>query len=502
MTKTRLLAAASFALMLGAGMASAQNLRIGLAEDPDVLDPHLARTFVGRIVFASLCDKLVDIDTNLKIVPQLATSWSYTEDGKELTFKLRQGVVFHDGEPFNAEALKFNIDRAKNVQGSFRKAEIAAVDRVEVIDAYTAKMVLSAPFSPLLAQLSDRAGMMISPKAATEAGDKFGQKPVCSGPFKFVERVQQDRIVVEKFDGYWDKANIHVQRVTYLPIIDSTVRLANLQAGQLDLIERTAPTDLDKVRKDNRLKLAAITSLGYQGITINLGNGPRANNPLGQNVRIRQALELAIDRAALNQVVFSGEYEVGNQPVPPGNPYYVKKHPAPKRDVAKARELLKAAGHPNFAFDLMIPNDDLQQRVGQVIQSMGREVGFDIKLVATEFATALNNQTKGDFTAFLIGWSGRSDPDGNINVFVLCNAPLNEGKYCDAEADKALNEARAIGDPAKRLAAFERAADRYMPALARIYLYHVKWFNTHSTKLAGFTAHPDGLIRLQGIKLQ
>lgn len=502
MTRTRLLAATSFALMLGASMASAQHLRIGLAEDPDVLDPHLARTFVGRIVFASLCDKLVDIDTNLKIIPQLATSWSYTEDGKELTFKLRQGVTFHDGEPFNAEALKFNIDRAKNVTGSFRKAEIAAVDRVEVIDPYTAKMVLSVPFSPLLSQLSDRAGMMISPKAAREAGDKFGQKPVCSGPFKFVERVQQDRIVVEKFDGYWDKANVHVQRVTYLPIIDSTVRLANLQAGQLDLIERTAATDLDKVRKDNRLKLSAVTSLGYQGITINLGNGPRANNPLGQDVRIRQALELSIDRAALNQVVFSGEFEVGNQPVPPGNPYYIKKYPAPKRDVAKARELLKAAGHANFAFDLMVSNDDIGQRVGQVVQSMAREAGFDIKLVATEFATALNNQTKGDFTAFLIGWSGRSDPDGNINVFVLCGAALNEGKYCDAEADKALNEARAVGDPAKRLAAFERAADRYMPALPRIYLYHVKWFNTHTTKLAGFTAHPDGLIRLQGVKLQ
>jgi peptide/nickel transport system substrate-binding protein len=502
MKKTHLFTAAALALVLGSAAASAQALRIGLAEDPDVLDPHLARTFVGRIVFASLCDKLVDIDTNLKIIPQLATAWSYTEDGKELTFKLRQGVVFHDGEPFNAEAVRFNIDRALNLPGSYRKSEIAAVKEAQVIDEHTVKLVLSVPFSPLLAQLSDRAGMMISPKAAKEAGDKFGQKPVCAGPFKFVERVQQDRIVVEKFDRYWDKDNIHLQRVAYMPIIDSTIRLANLQAGQLDLIERTAATDLEKVRKDPRLKLAAVTSLGYNGITVNLGNGPKANNPLGQDVRVRQALELSIDRDAINQVVFSGEFEVGNQPVPPGNPFYVKKHPVPKRDVAKARELLKAAGHANFAFELMVPNDDIGQRVGQVVQSMAHEAGFDIKLVATEFATALTKQQQGDYAAFLIGWSGRADPDGNVNVFILCNAPLNEGKYCDAEADKALNEARATTDNAKRVAAFERAADRYMPAVQRIYLYHAKWFDTLSAKLTGFTAHPDGLIRLQGVKMQ
>ena len=502
MIKRNLFAAAAIAVALGSTAASAQVLRIGLAEDPDILDPHLARTFVGRIVFSSLCDKLVDIDVNLKIVPQLATSWSTTEDGKEVTFKLRQGVIFHDGTPFNAEAVKYNIDRAKNIQGSFRKAEIADVERVEVVDQHTAKMILSKPFSPLLAQLSDRAGMMISPKAGAEMGDKFGNKPVCSGAFKFVERVQQDRIVVEKFDGYWNKANIHFDRITYLPIIDTTVRLANLQSGQLDLIERTAPTDLEKVRKDSRFKLSSVTGLAYNGITINLGNGPRANNPLGQDPRIREALDLSIDRKALVQVVFNGEFEPGNQPVPPTNPFYVKKYPVPGRDVAKAKELLKAAGHPNFSFDLMVTNDTIGQQVAQVIQSMAREAGFDIKLISTEFTTALNNQTKGDFTAFVIGWSGRSDPDGNINVFVMCGAPLNEGKYCDQEADKALNEARTTGDTSKRMAAFERAADRYMPARPRIYLYHDKRFFSHTAKLAGFEAHPDGLIRLTGVRFQ
>src|SRR4029077_18135854 len=140
-------------------------LRIGLAEDPDVLDPTLARTFVGRIVFAAVCDKLLDLDENLKIVPQLATAYEWSSDYKALTLKLRQGVTFHDGEKFDAAAVKFNIERHKNMAGSNRRGELAPVSSVDVIDAATVRLNLSAPFAPLLAQLADRAGMMVSPKA-------------------------------------------------------------------------------------------------------------------------------------------------------------------------------------------------------------------------------------------------------------------------------------------------------------------------------------------------
>ena len=152
-----------------------------------------------------------------------------SEDGKTVTIKLRPNVKFHDGEKFDAEAAKFSLERHLTMQGSFRRPELAAIDTVEVVDPLTIKLKLKAPFSPLIAQLTDRAGMMVSPKAAKEAGDKFGLKPVCAGPYKFVERVQQDRIVVEKFADYWNKDNVHIDSITYLPIVDSTVRLANLQ---------------------------------------------------------------------------------------------------------------------------------------------------------------------------------------------------------------------------------------------------------------------------------
>ena len=299
---------------------AAQTLRIGLAEDPDLLDPTLARSFVGRIVFASLCDKLFDIGPELDIVPQLATEWRWTDGNTGLVIKLRPGIKFHDGEPLDATAVKFSIERHLTMPGSNRKGEISAVTGVDIIDDHTVKLVLSAPFAPLLAQLTDRAGMVMSPKAALAAGENFGSHPVCAGPFKFVERVAQDRIVLERFGDYWGKDQIKLDRVVYLPIPDSTVRLANLRSGGLDMIERIAATDLDTARKDPHLKIVTITGLGYNGITINLANGERSKTPLGQDARVRHALESSIDREALNQVVFNGEFQPGNQWVPPSKP--------------------------------------------------------------------------------------------------------------------------------------------------------------------------------------
>jgi peptide/nickel transport system substrate-binding protein len=507
MTKSRARVLACFLIAVGAiasiGAASAQTLRIGLAEDPDILDPTLARTYVGRIVFAALCDKLVDIGPELEIVPQLATEWQWTDANKGLILKLRPGVKFQDGEPFDAAAVKFNIERHLSMPGSNRKGEISAVTGAEIIDDQTVKLVLSAPFAPLLAQLTDRAGMMVSPKAVEAAGEGFGSRPVCAGPFKFVERVAQDRIVLERFADYWDKQKISLERIIYLPIPDPTVRLANLRSGGLDLMERVAATDLDTVRKDSRLRLATIIGLGYTGITINLANGERSKTPLGQDARVRQAFELSIDREALNQVVFSGEFQPGNQWVAPANPYYIKELPVPGRDVTKAKALLAAAAAPNPGVELTAVNNPEALQTAQVIQAMTKESGFDIHIKATEFASSLDLASKGDFEAYLIGWSGRTDPDGNIYNFVSCKAPpaLNTSRYCVQDVDRELGAARESETRAQRLPHYRSVAEHTLKDLPIIYLYHAKLLYAATTKLSGFTPYPDGLIRPQGLRM-
>jgi peptide/nickel transport system substrate-binding protein len=490
-------------LAVWAGGAMAETtLRIGLAEDPDILDPTLARTYDGRIVFAGICDKLFDITTDLKIVPQLATGYSWSADNKALTVTLRSGVKFQDGEPMDAAAVKYSIERHLKMPGSFRKAEIGAVTSVDVVDDHTVRLSLSTPFAPLLAQLTDRAGMMVSPKAAEAAGDKFGNRPVCAGPYKFVERVAQDRIVLEKFAGYWDKDNVHIDKVIYQPIPDSTVRLANLRSGQLDFIERAAATDIKSIQREKKLQLSAIVGLGSDYITINLANGDMAKNPLGQDPRVRQALELSLDRDAINEVVFEGQFLPGNQWVSPQNPYYAKNDPAPKRDIAKAKALLREAGAPNPSFTMMVPIGPENERTAQVIQSMAKEAGFDVKLQVTEFARALDLATQGKMEAFFLGWSGRTDPDGNLYSFLTCGGPLNYGHYCNQEVEKKLDLSRTTADPAERLKHYEAIAAQAAKDEPNIYLFHRKWIYAYSPKLNGFTPIPDGLVRVKGLTLR
>ena len=495
--KTHTLVAAA---LLFAAPAFSQTLRIGLAEDPDVLDPTLARTFVGRVVFAGLCDKLFDLDEKLSIVPQLATGHQWSADNKTLTIKIRGGVTFHDGEKLDAEAVKFNLERHKTMAGSNRRGELAPVASVDVVDASTVRLNLSAPFAPLLSVLTDRAGMMVSPKAAKALGDKFATQPVCSGPFKFVERIAQDRIVLERYEGYWNKAAIHFGKVIYLPIVDSTVRLANLKSGQLDFIERAAPSDIPAIQKDKRLKVSKIVEIGYQGIDINVAKSDfAARSPL-RDPRVREALELSLDRDAIVEVVLENQANMGNQWVAPSNPWYAKSSPIPKRNVARAKALLREAGVPNPSFTLMTGTTSDAQRLAQVVQAMAKDAGFEVRIQATEFATSLNMADKGEYEAYILAWSGRADPDGNLYNFIVCKQPNNYTGYCRPEVDEMVTKARTTLDPAERRKLYEQVAAIVLKDRPKIYVYHRHWLWAYTAKLSGLRTVPDGMVRLQGLK--
>ncbi|PZU86740.1 MAG: ABC transporter substrate-binding protein [Chelatococcus sp.] len=487
-------------LTLGALPAAAQapsTLRIGLQEDPDVLDPHKARTFVGRIVFTGLCDKLLDLTPDLKIVPQLATEWSFSPDGLTLTMKLRTDARFHDGDTFDSAGAKANLERARTLPDSLRKSELASIDSIEAPDASTLVLKLKRPDATLLAQLTDRAGMMLAPKSL--AGD-VGAKPVCSGPYKFVERVQNDRIVLEKFKEHWDAANYHFDRVLYRSIPDTTVRLANLRSGELDMLERLAATDVKSAQSDKSLKVEPMPNLGYQGITVNVANGEGASQPIAKDKRIRQALSLSIDRKVLTQVVFDGLYAPVVQPFPPTSPYVSAAFPVPERDVAKAKALLKAAGHEKVSVEVFITNNPVHAQIGQVIQAMAQEAGIDLQLRSTELASQLRDQQQGKFQTSRVGWSGRADPDGNLHQFVTTKGAQNDGRYSNAEVDRLLDQARTIYDPAERKKLYDAAQAILQDELPLIYLYNETVFFALRSNISGFRISPDGMIRLAGIK--
>jgi peptide/nickel transport system substrate-binding protein len=500
MRPVRVLLVAVVLTLVASHPAVAQGvLRIGLNDDPDALDPTISRAYVGRIVFAALCDKLFDVTPDLKIVPQLATGFEWAADHRSVVLKLRPGVTFHDGEPFNAEAVRFNIDRHINTPGSFRKSEIGEITKVEVVNDLTVRLSLSEPLTPLIAALTDRAGMMVSPKAARELGDRFGTKPVCAGPYRFVERVAQGKIVLERFTGYWDKGNVHVGRVEFVPITDSTARLASLRSGDLHMIERVSPTDLAQIREDTRLKVVGVPELGFQVIRLNVANGPKSK--AFADVRVRQAVDLAIDRETLVQTVFANEYIAGNQWVSPASPYYNAKLPVRKRDVARARQLLREAGQPNFAFTLIVPPERDRQEAALVIQAMLAEAGVTMTIQTQENVTMLQAGRRGDFEAYFTFWSGRPDPDGNIYTHYTCKGAQNDPRFCNESFDALVTKARHVAEPAERKKLYDQATEILLREVPSLHLWHRRVFTGYSGKVQGFTPHPDGIIRVKGLKL-
>ena len=511
--KTLCLVLGTLLLMLLPAPAHAQKkqLVIALNQDPDILDPSLSRTYVGRIIFAQICEKLYDIDESLNIFPQLATALPAVSDGgKTVTIKLRPNVKFNDGTPFTAEAMKFSLDRHREMKGSNRRSELESVTAVEVVDPLTVRLRLKAPFSPLTAQLADRAGMPISPTADKKLGEKFGTAPVCVGPWQFVERVPQDRIVVERSPHYFDQGAVKFDRIVFRIIPDDNVRLANLRSGDIDVMHLVGATDASSLKKEGRFDVSSVTGLGYNSISINLRNKTGKTNPpgdlgtpLANDPRVREAFELSIDREALNQVAYEGQNTVGCGPISPNSVYFDKTRTCPARDVARAKKLLADAGLASgYKFEMVIVNNPQQRRVGEVIQGMAREAGFDVSLRPAEFASALKDNDDGKHQAFLIGWSGRVDPDGNIHQGQACGGSLNATLACDEKIDALLNKAREVTDVGQRRALYREAIDLIGARRNTLYLYHPNYIVAFPKALRSYKAVPDGLIRVKGTSWQ
>jgi peptide/nickel transport system substrate-binding protein len=479
-------------------------LTIGLAEDPDALDPTLARTFVGRMVFLHMCEKLYDLNARLQIVPQLAASLpSLSGDKKTMTIRIRRGVRFNDGTPLNAQAVKISLDRHRTLTGSQRASEISPITAVTVVNNFTVRLSLSARFSPLTAQLADRAGMIMSPKALSELGTRFATAPVCVGPFKFTSRTAGDRIVLDKSQFYYARSKVKLNRIVFRIITDTSARAANLRSKDINVLDRIASTDLPAIRRDKSLRVLKATSIGYQGISINIGNKnglgkPFVNvgTPLASRRALRHAFELSLDRKVINRVVFGGTVLPGCLPVPPQSPYYDARIKCPGRNLATARSLVRSTRMATpVRVQLMIGTNQVQARLGQVIQSMAEDAGFRVDLQPTEFVTALRRQDQGNYDTFAIGWSGRVDPDGNIYQFVHSKGSLNNLGWSSPRTDLLLDNARKAATTNARKTLYNAVFRTLRSELPLIYLYHDVNRHGVTANVKGVRLYGDGLIR-------
>jgi peptide/nickel transport system substrate-binding protein len=479
---------------------------VALSEEPDALDPSLASTFVGRIVFANMCEALYDTNADLEVVPQLAAELpEVSEDGLTVTIPIREGVTFNDGTPLDAEAVVTTLERHQSLEGSSRTSDLAPVVGIEVVDPMTVQLTLDQPFAPLTSILADRAGMIMSPAQLEELGENFADEPVCVGPFQFVERRAGDAIVLERAEEYYDADQVKLDQLTFSIISQGPVRAANLRSGDVHMAERLDTTSLAEIESDPNLALYQATSIGFQDITINLGNVAGVSEPFGEHdsvlasdPRIREAFELSLDREGINQVVFEGRFQPGCSPLAPESPFYPADLDCGERDVEAAQALLAEAGvQTPVPVPLNIPTDPISIRLGQVIQTMASEAGFDVQVQPTEFVTGLELADEGNFDATQGGWSGRIDPDGNMFSHHHSTGSRNRAGASDPEIDELLEAGRTTTDEAERREIYADAIDAVRERRNIVYLYHQTLFTGADADLVGFELSGDGLLRLK-----
>ncbi len=472
-------------------------LEVALEAEPPELDPNLSSAYVDRQVMASIYDRLVDIDENGKIVPMLAKSYDVSDDGKTYTFELEQGIKFHDGTPFNAEAVKFNLERYQE-KDSVRSTELEPVKSVEAVDEYTVRVTLDRPFAPFLAVLTDRAGIIASPKAIEEGGGRISKNPVGTGPFEFVERVRGDHITVKKNPDYWREGLPKLDTIVYNGIDDENVQYQNLRSGELDLIDSIPFVEFENLQESGDYRVSVVPGLGYQGFYLNTQQPPFDNKAL------RQAVYRLVDREAIVKAVLRN---VGGTPA--NSPFskqsfaYSKESDSyPEPSVAAAKKLLEEGGEPNgFSFTYKTDPSPASQQLGQVVQNNLKPAGIDVKLEQLEFGTLLEDSSNGNFEALALGWSGRIDPDLNIYDFVTTNGDFNDSGYSNPKVDRLLNEARTISDEGRRKELYTQVMEILHEDVPYVYTYHSNTTTDFAMQLnvKGFTAYPDGILRLADV---
>jgi peptide/nickel transport system substrate-binding protein len=476
-------------------------LRVGFYIEAATMDPHLSGSKIDRQVYHNIYEPLVTLDVKLGIKPGLAESWQQP-DPKTLVFKLRQGVKFHDGTDFNAEAAKFNFNRMKTETKSVRKGELANVDSVEVVDAYTIKLNLKKPDAALLATLTDRAGMMVSPKVAQERGGELERnaKGAGTGPFEFVEWVRDDHLLIKRNEAYWNKqGGPYLDRVRYRPIPDDTVKLQSLQAGEIDVIDYVQPRDVAAVKADKNLVVVDVPSLADFAYQLSHTKPPFSSKPL------RQAVAYALD---LDQIVKGVWLNVGvpaNGPIPPTSWAYDKSIPPIKRDLAKAKAKLAEGGKAGgFGFTMTTNNLPINVQEAEVMQAQLAEAGIQMKIKLVDSATLISDGNAKNFEMISYQWSGRPDPDGNVYQFFK-TAPgtsLNWSGISNARLDALLDQTREVSGQAERKKLYTEVTKILQDELPMVFIVHPIEPKAFNPKVQGYEPIPDGMMRFKDVWLK
>ena len=468
----------------------------------DEMDPTTYATAAASAIMETFCWSLYVYDYDAELQPQLAADLpEFSEDGLTVTIPLREDALFNDGTELDAESVIISLERHLEHEESNRAGEIEVITGMEAVDEHTVELTLEEPFAPLTAQLSGPPGRIMSPAQLDEMGDDFADDPVCAGPFSFVDRPDQDVVIVEKSEHFWDADSVEIEEITYQVIDDNAVAVNNLLAGEID-VAAVSPTNLGEVEGNDEFQVINSPGVGYQGLTINLGRVGEDNEigdvdtPLAQEPLLREALELAIDKEAINEIVYDGLHTPACSVISPEVPFWDAVPECPERDVERAEELIAEAGFDApVEISLLTSTDPDVQRVAELIQSMAGEAGFEVSVDAMESTTAIDTAGEGDFDTWLIGFGSGPDPDAPLHRYHHSEGTTNYGigvGPTDDEIDELLDATRAETEEADRVELLREPLELIAERRSIIYLYHPSHNLGARSDLTGLDLKPNG----------
>jgi len=495
----------------GTGAKAAYGGSVTFAMNSDIsnMDPMLSGLFVDRHLMYAMYDSLVRVTPKGEIVPWLSALPTVSADGKSYTFKLRTDVKYHDGTTFDAESVKWNLDRYRTTKESLRLGELAPIDTVTVVDPATVRVDLKAPSAPFLSVLVDRSGMMLSRKTVEAGGADFTRKAfkAGSGPFILTEAVKDDHYTFQRNPDWWQKAPNgdklpYLDTVIIKPITDGDVRLTNVRTGNVQATNAVTGKDVPTVKGDSSLVYQEIAGIGYNSLVPNRSKGFLFEEP-----RYIKAVSLAMDRAELlAKGPAQGVGQVAYGPIAPSHfAYDPNFKPFEKADVAAAKKLVADVGKGPLKFELLVSSGDAATlQFAQLLKSQleKAEITMDIKLLLFNEIVTLQQQHKHPGMT-LIGWSGRIDPDGNVYDFNYTGRPNNDSAYSNKDVDALLDQTRTATDQAKRKELFQKAQQTFVVDDPSRIFYSFNAAQLLTAKnIQGFDVYPDQLPRFQTVWLK
>jgi len=488
------------------GGSKKDTLVYGRGGDSTSLDPITTTEGEAYKVTINIYETLLNYgDQDTTINPGLAEKWDVSDDYLKYTFHLRQGVKFHDGTDFNADAVVYNFNRWMNgndeqfpyysMFGGYKNDEGHVIKEVKAVDENTVEFDLKRPQAPFLKNIAMSAFGIASPAAIEKYGDDFRNNPVGTGPFKFVEWKQNDKIVLEKNPDYWQKGLPKLNKLIFRVIPENAARLNALTKGEIDVMDGLNNSDEDTVKNNPDLQVIERPSnnIGYIGLNT-------TKKPL-DNKLVRQAINYAVDKKTIIDAFYGGKALPAKNPLPPSIEGYndaIQEYPY---DLEKAKALLKEAGYEKgFEIDLWAmpvarPYMPEAQKVAEVIQESLSKIGIKAKIQSVDWATYLEKARKGELDIFMLGWTGdNGDPDNFIYTLLDKDSigSNNYAQYSNDELHDILIEAQTEADQAKRNELYKKAQEIIHEDAPWVPLVHSTPLLAAAKDLQNYLPHPTG----------